>query len=162
MGSTNDLLTGIDEIDRQHQILFVCLARLEQAVSSEERWSAVHFVLDEVSDFARIHFAVEEALLRLHGYPLLEAHIAEHRDFVRELGVIGEHSVRADVGDEMVKFLQQWLVNHIGKSDHQYVPCLRSAGVVTSSHPPKSGSRNNQPENQPKKQEEDDAQHQVV
>lgn len=140
MDWTDDLLTGIDEIDRQHQILFVCLARLEQSVSAEERWSAVHFALAEVSDFAHIHFAVEEALLRLHGYPLLEAHIAEHRAFVRELGVIGKHSLHADVSDEMVKFLQTWLVNHIGKSDHQYVPCLRSVGVVTSSHPPKSGS----------------------
>ena len=130
MGWTDELLTGIEEIDHQHQVLFDCLARLQESVTSDERWSATHYALIELADFAHIHFAVEEALLRLHGYPLLSAHIAEHQSFVRELGSLKDKSLRTDVSDEMVQFLKKWLVDHIGKTDHQYVPHLREAPVV--------------------------------
>lgn len=132
MGWTDELLTGIDEIDRQHQVLFDCIARLEHAVTGEERWSAVHFALEEVSEFSRIHFAVEEALMRLHDYPDFDAHIDEHRAFVVELNTLKEKSIRTDVGDEMVAFLKKWLARHIHEIDQQYVPHLRSANVVTT------------------------------
>lgn len=130
MGWTDDLLTGIAEIDAQHQVLFDCLKRLEEAITTEDRWSVSHFALEEVADFARIHFAVEEALLRLHGYPALDAHIQEHRSFTTELQDIKERSIRADVTDEMVGFLKKWLRNHIGTTDHQYLPYLRTASVL--------------------------------
>jgi hemerythrin len=132
MAWSDELRTGIDEIDDQHQVLFECLKRLEQAVTDDERWSALHFAIEELEDFVRIHFAVEESLMRLHHYPLFSAHVEEHRGFERELRSLKERSVRTDVSREMVSLLKRWLVNHIGKSDHQYVPHLRTAGVVLS------------------------------
>lgn len=132
MGWTDELLTGIAEIDAQHQVLFDCLKRLKEAISLEERWSVCHFALDEVADFARIHFAVEESLLRLHGYPALAAHIAEHRAFSAELLDIKERSLRSDVTDETVAFLENWLRRHIGETDHAYLPHLRTAPVAIS------------------------------
>jgi hemerythrin len=68
MAWSDELRTGIDEIDNQHQVLFECLKRLEQSVTDDERWSALHFAIEELEDFVRIHFAVEEALMRLHHY----------------------------------------------------------------------------------------------
>jgi len=130
MGWTDDLLTGIAEIDAEHQVLFDCLKCLEEAITAEDRWSVCHFALEEIADFARVHFAVEEALLRLHGYPGLDAHIAEHRSFSKELQGIKERSIRSDVTDDMLHFLKKWLVAHIGKSDHAYLPHLRSAPIV--------------------------------
>ncbi len=125
-----DLRTGIDEIDSQHQTLFDCLDRLERAVTHEEKWTAVHYALEEVSDFARVHFAVEEALLRLHNYPGFDAHLAAHRDFVSQLEVVRQKSLHSeDVSGEMVEFLTYWLKNHIGKSDLEYVHHLRTAPV---------------------------------
>ncbi|MDO8959834.1 MAG: bacteriohemerythrin [Rhodocyclaceae bacterium] len=132
---TDSLLTGIDEIDQQHQTLFTCLERLEKTVSFEERWSAVHFALDEVENFTRIHFVVEEALLRLHAYPLLAAHILEHRLFISKLEKLKEQSLRADVSDNLVKLLKDWLINHIGKTDSHYVTHLRTAPVAAVTLP---------------------------
>lgn len=93
-GWTDKLLTGIDEIDKQHQVLFDVAARLDLAVTSEEKWSAVHFSLVELTNFTNIHFAVEEALLRLHDYSGLDAHIADHRKFSNELAEIKAHSIK--------------------------------------------------------------------
>ncbi|MFH1872062.1 MAG: bacteriohemerythrin [Pseudomonadota bacterium] len=132
MSWTDSLLTGIDEIDEQHQVLFDVLARLELAVSSEDKWSAVHFAIVELTNFINIHFAVEEALLRLHGYPDLDAHIAAHRAFSADLAEIKQHSIRQDVSDEMMVLVKTWLVEHIGVVDKAYVPHLRTAAVVKS------------------------------
>ena len=132
MSWTDSLLTGIDEIDEQHQVLFDVLARLELAVSSEDKWSAVHFAIVELTNFMNIHFAVEEALMRLHGYPELDAHIAAHRAFSADLATIKQHSIRQDVSDAMMVLVRTWLVEHIGVVDKAYVTHLRTAPVVKS------------------------------
>ena len=132
MGWTDNLLTGIHEIDQQHQVLFDVVARLEQAVTSDDKWSAVHFALVELDGFVKVHFAVEEALMRLHGYPDLEAHIAAHRAFSADLVDIKQHSIRKDVSTEMTAMLKAWLVHHIGVVDKSYVPFLRAAAIVNT------------------------------
>jgi len=132
MGWTDNLLTGIHEIDQQHQVLFDIVARLEQAVTSDDKWSAVHFALVELNSFVNVHFAVEEALMRLHGYPDLEAHIAAHRAFSVDLLEIKQHSIREDVSSEMLNMLKSWLVSHIGVVDKAYVPYLRAGKIVTT------------------------------
>ncbi|MCF8149970.1 MAG: bacteriohemerythrin [Burkholderiaceae bacterium] len=129
-GWTDTLLTGIHEIDQQHQVLFDVAARFDQAVTSEDKWSAVHYALVELTNFANIHFAVEEALLRLHDYPDLEAHIAEHRKFSLELAEIKAHSIRDDVSAKMADMVRKWLIEHIGGHDRAYVAHLRSAAVA--------------------------------
>ena len=129
-GLTDKLLTGIQEIDAQHQVLFDVIARLERAVTSEEKWSAVHFAIVELAGYVNIHFAVEEALMRLHAYPNLEAHIEQHRTFSVNLADIEAHSIRHDVSARMLGMLRDWLINHIGGADLAYVPHLRSAPIV--------------------------------
>ncbi|MDP2825618.1 MAG: bacteriohemerythrin [Sulfuritalea sp.] len=133
MSWTDSLLTGIHEIDQQHQVLFDVLARLELAVSSEDKWSAVHFAIVELTNYVNIHFAVEESLMRLHGFPDLDAHIVAHRAFSADLAVIKQHSIRDDVSHEMLVLVKTWLVEHIGVVDKAYVPHLRTAAVVNSS-----------------------------
>jgi hemerythrin len=130
MGWTDSLLTGIHEIDEQHKILFEVVERLDQAVTSEDKWSAVHYALVELENFVKVHFAVEEALMRLHGYPDLDAHIGTHRAFAAALADIKKHSIRKDVSDDMTQLLRTWLVNHIGKADKAYVPALRNSRIV--------------------------------
>lgn len=131
-GWTDNLLTGIDEIDQQHRVLFDVVARLDRAVTFEEKWSAVHFALVELTNFVNIHFAVEEALLRLHNYPELDAHIAEHRKFSAELAEIRAHSIQDDVSAQMTDLVRNWLIGHIGGFDRAYVPHLRTAPVTNT------------------------------
>lgn len=137
MGSSarlpDKLLTGIQEIDAQHQVLFDVISRLELAVTSEDRWSAVHFGLVELAGYVNVHFAVEEALMHLHGYPDLEAHIAEHRHFSADLRELETNSIRRkDVSGTMLAMLRAWLINHIGGADLAYVPHLRTAPIVAA------------------------------
>lgn len=126
---TDNLLTGITEIDNQHQTLFDMLARLEATVGTPRSWAAVHFALVELSDYVRIHFTVEEALMRLHGYADLERHIAQHHEFISVLARLKHEAIVRDIGQDMVRFLRNWLTSHIGRSDQDYVSRLRTGPV---------------------------------
>jgi hemerythrin len=130
MGLAEELLTGIQEIDEQHQTLLDILERLQKLVRGGDNWSVVYFALTELTTYTRTHFVVEEALMRLHGYSDLEQHISEHRRFTDRLAHLEEQAVRQDVSMPIIELLQQWLVGHIGGSDQSYVPCLRTAPVV--------------------------------
>ena len=130
MGLADELLTGIQEIDEQHQTLFNILDTLQGVVKDGDNWSVVYFALTELANYTRTHFVVEEALMRLHGYPDLERHIAEHRSFAARLAQLEAQAVHADISMPIIEFLQHWLVSHIGGSDQSYVPCLRTSPVV--------------------------------
>ena len=130
MSLSDELLTGIQEIDEQHETLFNILEKLQGVVEGGDNWSVVYFALSELVQFARTHFVLEEALMRLHGYPELDQHIAEHRAFSARLAQLEAQAVRQDVSLHIIEFIQLWLVNHIGGSDQSYVPCLRSMPVI--------------------------------
>jgi len=122
---------GIPEIDAQHQTLAECIALVETAVTTQQRWSAVHSALGRLADFARIHFAVEESLMRIHRFPEIERHVREHLEFADQLRQLQERSLRLDVSGEMVAFIQKWLHEHIMTSDKHYAAYMPTAGVVT-------------------------------
>lgn len=124
---SDDLRTEIAEIDQQHKVLFDCLSRLEEAHEKQESWSELHFAIIEMKDYDRIHFTVEESIMRLCGYPLLAPHIDEHRKFEQKLTDMEMRSLHEDISDEMLSFLSDWLIEHIGKTDHQYVPYFQCA-----------------------------------
>jgi len=130
MPLADELLTGIYEIDEQHQTLFSILEKLQGIVEGGNNWSVVYFALTELTNYTRTHFVVEEALMRLHGYPDLEKHIAEHQAFTARLAQLEAQAVHADISLPIVEFLQHWLVSHIGGSDQSYVPCLRTSPVL--------------------------------
>ena len=127
MSLADELLTGIQEIDEQHETLFDTLETLENVVEAGDGWSAAYFALSELVQFTRTHFAVEEALMRLHNYPDIEKHITEHRMFTAHLSLLEQQAIRQDMSSQIIEFVRQWLVGHIGHSDQAYVSQLRSA-----------------------------------
>lgn len=115
---------GIDEIDGQHKMLINCIAALESSIENpdeKQRWAAIHYAIVQLSDYTRIHFAVEESLMRILGYPGLDAHIAQHQVFVAYLTEMERKSITHDVREEeIVSFLRKWLLNHILVDDKNY------------------------------------------
>lgn len=115
---------GIDEIDSQHKVLINCISTLEQSIADADekrRWMAIHYAIVQLSDYTRIHFSVEESLMRIIGFPGCDAHIGEHKKFVTYLRDVERKSISHDVTeDEIVTFLRAWLVKHILNDDKQY------------------------------------------
>ena len=122
---------GIPEIDAQHQALGRCIALVETAVTTKQQWSTMNSALAQLTDVVRIHFAVEESLMRIHGYPELGRHVGEHLQFVNQLRRLQDTSLRGDVSDDMVSSLGKWLRAHIVVSDKHYASCFPTVGIVT-------------------------------
>jgi hemerythrin len=115
---------GIPEIDEQHKQLFACIDRLDTAATDEDRNLAVYYVMEELKDYVRIHFAVEEIVMRLFDYPGLEAHAAEHREFAAQLEAFEKSELKAHVHAEASQYLRKWLLHHIQGTDKRYAAHL--------------------------------------
>jgi hemerythrin len=111
---------GIPEIDEEHKVLLGCIARLDAAKDSRQRDIDVYFVLTELRYYTRVHFAVEEIIMRVFGYPGREAHVQAHRRFTKYIKSMQQSVLQRDAREELVAFLRTWLVNHIMVTDRQY------------------------------------------
>jgi hemerythrin-like metal-binding protein len=124
---TPALSTGNEVLDEQHKALFRWLAELDSA-ATDARTLFGAYAITRLKNYTRSHFAAEEALMKASGYPGLAQHIAEHESFRARLAELHLQSISDDISAETVKFLTDWLTNHIARSDMAYAPYLKKAG----------------------------------
>lgn len=111
---------GIPEIDNQHKTLIGLFDAIEEAVKHGESWSTTYFHIAELRDFARFHFACEEALMRVFDFPDSSLHTAEHTHFLKFLSEMENNSLRKSVEKDLVKLLRSWVTKHIVGSDRDF------------------------------------------
>lgn len=124
----NEFEIGIAEIDEQHSRLHSLLERLKH--SSEKNYGyAVNAILAELDIEIRIHFSVEESLMRLLAFPETAAHVSEHRHLTQQLNQFRQRAQDHDVSDDLAGFIKMWLTDHIDTFDRQFVAHFLSHGV---------------------------------
>ena len=64
----DEYLLGIQEIDNQHKTLIGLFDAIEEAVKQGKNWTTTYFHIAELRDYARFHFACEEALMRVFNF----------------------------------------------------------------------------------------------
>ncbi len=128
---SDEFSIDIQEIDEQHKRLVELINQLYDAITTKRPAEALEKVLDDLVEYTRVHFAVEECVLRLFDYPDYDAHKAVHDkiaarviEFQRQFRA-GDHKV----GMELLYFLKDWLMDHINKVDRQYAPVVLKGGV---------------------------------
>jgi hemerythrin len=119
---SDDLSVGIDEIDEQHKVLVGLLNDLNRAIREHHGNDACLEILDRLVDYTRIHFAVEESLMRIFEYPDYENHKAEHEELVEEVMSMRREIVEEErkISFKLLHFLKMWLTQHIMDSDQEY------------------------------------------
>ena len=127
--SDNQYQIGIAEIDAQHRELFRVLAQLERHSGDGYSYEAAKEALSQLTSYASVHFAIEESLMRMHGYPELTAHVAEHQRLRKQLANFQQRLLDADIAAQLHKFIESWLSNHIDVTDRKYVPHLLSTKI---------------------------------
>ena len=126
----DEYVLGIQEMDNQHKTLIQGFTAIEEAIRLEKNWSTIHFNITDLKDFARFHFACEEAQMRMFGYPEIKLHTAEHTHFFKVLSDIEINSIRKSVEKDLVKFLRLWLTKHIVGSDREVARHILSGASV--------------------------------
>lgn len=128
---TEEYAVGIEQIDEQHRWLFDCTNALYDGLSvSEPDHGQVAELLESLIDYTMNHFIAEEELMQRFGYPDFVPHKAQHDEFnARIMDMLQRHEGGEVSGVEALDLLVNWLINHIGVLDNQYVDLLKSKGI---------------------------------
>lgn len=134
-----DYRTGVQRIDEQHQVLVNTLNEANQRLTNGVSRDLLEQITRDLLSYAIYHFDTEESLMREYGYADRSAtdagsHHQEHRAFSRQVVAIrdGLQNGRLVSREELLSFLNNWLVNHILHTDKKFGVFLREHGYPTS------------------------------
>src|SRR5947209_16921068 len=101
---------SIGSVDAQHQTLFAIAGELHAAMLAGQGKSSLARILDRLVHYTAVHFAHEERLMRLHDYPDMAAHKAEHDALTRQVRKFQEdfNAGRVTITVQLLNFLKDW------------------------------------------------------
>jgi hemerythrin len=129
---TDEFSVGIESIDTQHKKLVDMIKTLHNAIADGKATEVLDKIFSELLDYTNYHFSYEEELFKSYGYSEEEAHKKEHVELKNQLLKLKRMMDEGDsfMGEVLVlKFLQEWLLIHIMKSDKKYGPFLVEKGL---------------------------------
>ena len=128
---SDELSVGIEEIDDQHKELVALVNEMHRAIHERHGSEVVREILARLTDYTRIHFAVEESLMRILNYPGYEEHKALHEELLSHVVELNEKVAtgKTAIGFELMHFLKVWLTKHIMESDKEYTEHFLNAGA---------------------------------
>ena len=128
---SNQFSVGVQEVDKQHQVLIGIVNQLSAALDMQDRDLDSHKVINELVQYTVYHFGTEERLMREISYAGIDRHVHEHQAFVKQ---VGQMVTQLDHGQgpsllELLLFLRDWLISHILNSDRDMGDALNLAGI---------------------------------
>jgi hemerythrin-like metal-binding protein len=114
------IITNIEKLDKQHSILFKLIKKLKTILSlGEPDYAEMINVLAELNAYTSFHFKTEEAFFEEHGYKNLDLHRAKHQSFIEQVEAFSLENALGTpgLGEEMLEFLEDWLIIHIQHLD---------------------------------------------
>ena len=114
---------GVPSVDKQHRHLVDLINNLYNACLGEKAELEETFrdVMKELVDYVMIHFKDEESIMEEINYPGLKEHKQKHEKFVKEIleSVNAYRNGKQFVPNAFVRFLRDWLFNHILLTDKE-------------------------------------------
>ncbi len=122
----------IKKFDDQHRKLIDLINQLHDAMLVGKGKDVMADVLNSLVDYTRTHFAAEETLMKLHGYPDYEQHKKEHNALVMQVLDVQKQlrEGTTPITQAIMFFLKEWLQQHIQGNDKKYGPFLSGKGVA--------------------------------
>ncbi len=120
-----EYLIGIEEIDREHKVLFEIADEIYQLCGNEfvpDKYDHIVNLIQRLKQYAIMHFEHEEAYMESIQYKKMFTQKIQHDNFKRkletmDLEIIDDNQDRAV--EELLKFVTDWLVGHILGTDKQ-------------------------------------------
>jgi len=114
-------------MDAHHQVFFRMVKEFSDFSDKTNR-DTIKERIAFLVEYAAMHLGAEEKLMLQAGYPEYYQHKAVHDAFTRKVLSI-EESFGKDktsiTSDEILKIIQDWLVNHILGEDMLYLPYVQ-------------------------------------
>ncbi|HBX49888.1 MAG: hypothetical protein A2275_05465 [Bacteroidetes bacterium RIFOXYA12_FULL_35_11] len=113
---------NIKEIDNQHIELFKILEELLNAMSQGQGNQVVLKIINNLENYARMHFGIEEKYMQKFGYEKFQDHFEAHQYFYKKMAECKQafQSNNLIVTKDLMDFLNKWIVKHICGTDTLY------------------------------------------
>jgi len=117
------LETAVPELDEQHKYLVEIINLMQSMIDHEVSRQDLEKVFNSLEQYARVHFAEEEEVLRKANYPDLERHIGHHRDFITRLEKIKAQEIKDPyvAFTSLLMFTREWFIYHLMREDMLYI-----------------------------------------
>jgi len=114
-------------MDREHAILIEYINTLQGLVDGDSSRHLVGQVLEGLIQYTKTHFYVEEELMYAFRYPDYVNHIQAHEKFKQTMQQLSSQYKQgeADITNELMDFLKDWLIKHIQKVDRKLADFLK-------------------------------------
>jgi hemerythrin len=136
---TQDLATGIHDIDEQHRDLFANVAALRDSMRLGNASGALR-TMNFLERYTLDHFAAEERWMERANYPGLVAHRRAHQllvaSFLERKEAFARKGPSASLVIELSDWLGAWLAEHVGGPDREMARYLRekSPELASTAH----------------------------
>ena len=115
---------GIPELDERHSRVFERFASVKKTQAEGGCWNDVHFELATLSAELELCFTLEEALMRIHGYPDCERHREEHAELLLSVQALERATLTNGVTGKMIAAAFAAAMGHHLTQDRRYVRYL--------------------------------------
>jgi hemerythrin len=122
---------GVKEIDSEHDLLLGLVRALEGAVMSAPR-PQVAALLQQLSEFASVHFATEEIMMRLYAYPEFAGHQLEHARLMDQIDQVRSEFAAGNVQPttSFASALRHWFIEHVRTHDMALARFVRESEIT--------------------------------
>jgi len=127
---SDDYMTGISEIDFQHQYFLGLIARVEKRfiAGMDSYLTSRHF--NEILEYASFHFTSEENIMLLYNYPEIKLHQEQHKDLLEEIATfLCYYNNGKKTADEIIEMLVKWFLEHTIKEDSKFSNFFKSLNL---------------------------------
>jgi len=128
----DSLLTGVAEIDQQHRILVDSINEANIRLMEDHEIALIEQITKDLLSYAIYHFETEEDLMQQYGYEAASAdeasmHQKQHREFSSTVITVrdGLRDGKTISREDLLAFLNSWLVNHIMHTDQHLGAFIR-------------------------------------
>jgi hemerythrin len=113
-----DIGVGVPEIDSEHDLMLGLVRALDGAVAAGTKVQ-VEALLQQLAEFARVHFATEEIMMRLYAYPEFARHQLEHAKLIDQIDRVRSELATGNVqpSKSFASALRHWFTEHVRTHD---------------------------------------------
>lgn len=100
--------------------------KLDIAIKTRQPEQTLRWIIVELKKFTEFHFVSEENLMHEIGYPGVGEHALIHTDLLVQLDMmLAKISHHREFPEDLLYFLNKWLVQHLAQEDMKIVDYLR-------------------------------------
>jgi len=134
---SDDYLIGDLTIDTEHKELFRLINSFHNHWQENHDRKSIAAVLNQLINYAQMHFQHEEAIMEEAQYKKLIEHQAIHESLIDTIFKLHQEYSENHLHLEMdtMKFVRSWLVDHIVQNDYLFRDHLRRNKVDPDKEP---------------------------